>query len=71
MEDQPTPTGTEGKESSGQVPPLRESVSSAGERIQVIIEAAEKAAAGIIEDADAQARRYIECLARTRRRPRR
>ena len=40
--------------------PLRESVSSAGERIQVIIEAAEKAAAGIIEDADAQARRYID-----------
>jgi vacuolar-type H+-ATPase subunit H len=39
---------------------LRESVSSAGERIQVIIEAAEKAAAGIIEDADAQARRYID-----------
>jgi hypothetical protein len=60
MEDQPTPTGNEGKESSGPVPPLRESVSSAGERIQVIIEAAEKAAAGIIEDADAQARRYIE-----------
>jgi hypothetical protein len=40
--------------------PLRESVSSAGDRIQVIIEAAEKAAAGIIEDADAQARRYID-----------
>jgi len=39
---------------------LRESVSSAGERIQVIIEAAEKAAAGIIEDADAQASRYID-----------
>ncbi|MEK6251741.1 MAG: hypothetical protein AABM43_07325 [Actinomycetota bacterium] len=39
---------------------MRESVSSAGERIQVIIEAAEKAAAGIIEDADAQARRYID-----------
>ena len=29
-------------------------------RIQVIIEAAEKAAAGIIEDAEAQARRYLE-----------
>ncbi len=42
------------------MPPLRDSVSSAGERIQVIIEAAEKAAAGIIEDADAQAHRYIE-----------
>lgn len=60
MEDQPTQTGSEGKEPTGPVPPLRESVSSAGERIQVIIEAAEKAAAGIIEDADAQARRYIE-----------
>ncbi|MGH2982389.1 MAG: hypothetical protein ACRDKV_10150 [Solirubrobacterales bacterium] len=35
-------------------------MSSAGERIQVIIEAAEKAAAGIIEDADAQAHHYIE-----------
>jgi hypothetical protein len=34
-------------------------------RIQVIIEAAEKAAAGIIEDAEAQARRY---LAESRRR---
>ena len=29
-------------------------------RIQVIIEAAEKAAAGIIEDAEAQARRYLD-----------
>lgn len=30
------------------------------ERIQVIIDAAEKAAAGIIEDAEAQERRYLE-----------
>jgi hypothetical protein len=60
MNDQPTPQGSEGQPSSGGPPPLRESVSSAGERIQVIIEAAEKAAAGIIEDADAQARRYID-----------
>lgn len=60
MNDQPTPTGNEGGQSEGAIPPLRESVSSAGERIQVIIEAAEKAAAGIIEDADAQAHRYIE-----------
>jgi hypothetical protein len=60
MNDQPTPQGSEGQPPSGGPPPLRESVSSAGERIQVIIEAAEKAAAGIIEDADAQARRYID-----------
>jgi hypothetical protein len=60
MEDQPTPTGSEGQQASGSVPPLRESVNAAGERIQVIIEAAEQAAAGIIEDADAQARRYID-----------
>lgn len=60
MDDQPTPTGNEGQGSEGAIPPLRESVSSAGERIQVIIEAAEKAAAGIIEDADAQAHGYIE-----------
>jgi Predicted membrane protein len=60
MNDQPTPQGSEGQTQSGGPPPLRESVSSAGERIQVIIEAAEKAAAGIIEDADAQARHYID-----------
>jgi vacuolar-type H+-ATPase subunit H len=59
MEDQPTPPGGQDHQpETGS--PLRESVGSAGERIQVIIEAAEKAAAGIIEDADAQARRYID-----------
>jgi len=61
MEDRPTPTGGEGQRpEGGGIPPLRDSVSSAGDRIQVIIEAAEKAAAGIIEDADAQAHRYID-----------
>jgi vacuolar-type H+-ATPase subunit H len=60
MEDQPTPPGGESFQTPQPASPLRESVTSAGERIQVIIEAAEKAAAGIIEDADAQARRYIE-----------
>jgi hypothetical protein len=60
MDDQPTPQGTEGQKPAGGTPPLRESVSSAGERIQVIIEAAQQAAAGIIEDADAQARHYID-----------
>ena len=60
MEDQPTPPGGESFQTPQSASPLRESVSSAGERIQVIIEAAEKAAAGIIEDADAQARRYID-----------
>jgi hypothetical protein len=59
MEDQPGQPNREGTEPPPSSP-LRESVSSAGERIQVIIEAAEKAAAGIIEDADAQARRYID-----------
>jgi hypothetical protein len=60
MNEQSTPQGGEGQQPSAGSPPLRESVGSAGERIQVIIEAAEKAAAGIIEDADAQARRYID-----------
>jgi vacuolar-type H+-ATPase subunit H len=36
------------------------SSSSADQRIQAIIQAAEQAAAGIIEDADAQARHYID-----------
>lgn len=35
-------------------------MATATARIQVIIEAAEKAAAGIIDDAEAQARRYLE-----------
>jgi hypothetical protein len=59
MEDHPTPPGGEGYEPETRST-FREPVGSAGERIQVIIEAAEKAAAGIIEDADAQARRYID-----------
>jgi len=59
MEDQPTPPGGEGSEPESPSP-LHESAGSDGERIQVIIEAAEKAAAGIIEDADAQARRFID-----------
>ncbi len=63
MEDEPRQPGGEGQSPDSGLP-LRESVSSAGERIQVIIEAAEKAAAGIIEDADAQARRYIEASRR-------
>lgn len=62
MEDEPRQPEGEDPPESGL--PLRESVSSAGERIQVIIEAAEKAAAGIIEDADAQARRYIDASRR-------
>ena len=37
-----------------------EPTGSADQRIQAIIQAAEQAAAGIIEDADAQARRYID-----------
>ena len=62
MDDQPTPPGGPGQYPPPPPPPspLRETVSSATERIQVIIEAAEKAAAGIIEDAEAQARRYLD-----------
>lgn len=59
-DDQAKASGSEGQQAPGSTPPRRESASAAGERIQVIIEAAEKAAAGIIEDADAQARRYID-----------
>jgi hypothetical protein len=39
--------------------PRREPITTATDRIQVIIEAAEKAAEGILEDAEAQARRYL------------
>jgi hypothetical protein len=61
MNDQPTPPGASGE---GPPPstqsPLQGSVATATARIQVIIEAAEKAAAGIIDDAEAQARNYLE-----------
>jgi hypothetical protein len=40
--------------------PLRRSLSDATERIEAVIEAAEKAAAGIIADAEAEAQRYLE-----------
>jgi len=59
MTDKPK-TPEAGGDPPGPSSPLRDSVSSATARIQVIIEAAEKAAAGIIEDAEAQARRYLE-----------
>lgn len=55
MSDQPTTPGPGG----GNLPPLGPSASTASQRIGVIIEAAEKAAAGIIEDAEEQARRYL------------
>ena len=61
LNDQPTYPGAEGQ---SQTPPtqspLQGSVATATARIQVIIEAAEKAAAGIIDDAEAQAQRYLE-----------
>jgi len=58
MDDQPTtPGGPEEREPSA---PLRPSVAGAAERIQIIVEAAERAAAGVIEDAEVQARRYLE-----------
>ena len=40
--------------------PPQDTMTTAQERIQVIIDAAEKAAAGIIEDAETQARRYLD-----------
>src|SRR4051794_3169148 len=48
------------QQGSSRPPSAAQGMSSATERIQVIIDAAEKAAAGIIEDAEAQARRYLE-----------
>jgi hypothetical protein len=60
MHDQPTPPGGPGDQPPEPPSPLRESVTTATERIKVIIEAAEKAAAGIIEDAEVQANRYLE-----------
>ncbi|MEK6277120.1 MAG: hypothetical protein AABM29_03795 [Actinomycetota bacterium] len=60
MHDPPTPPGDHGDRPPEASSPLRESVSTATDRIKVIIEAAEKAAAGIIEDAEVQAHRYLE-----------
>jgi vacuolar-type H+-ATPase subunit H len=56
-EEQPQTTSAGGS-ASGE--PGREGLSSSSERIELIIEAAERAAAGIIEDAESQARRYLE-----------
>lgn len=56
-EEQAQTTSAGGPASGG---PLRENLSSSSERIELIIEAAERAAAGIIEDAEAQARRYLD-----------
>ncbi len=62
MEGRLTP---EDPRSAGAVQPpvghaLQDSIGTASSRIQVVIEAAEKAAAGIIDDAEAQARTYLE-----------
>jgi cell division septum initiation protein DivIVA len=62
---------TTGSQADPEEPPRRQDAMNAAsnrqdmmttvtERIQVIIDAAEKAAAGIIEDAEAQARRYLD-----------
>jgi hypothetical protein len=59
-DDQAKPPVGEGPPQPGASKPAAGSGNSAGERIQMIIEAAEQAATGIIEDADAQARRYID-----------
>ena len=59
MNDQPATSGDESE--GGPVgAPLNESVASSSQRIELIIEAAERAAAGIIADAEAQARSYLE-----------
>ncbi len=55
MSDQAKPSESEPAPAT----PRREPITTATERIQVIIEAAEKAAEGILEDAEAQARRYL------------
>jgi hypothetical protein len=61
MNDQPTPRGASGEGPQALRPsPLQDSIASAAARIQTIVEAAEEAAAGIIDDAEAQARRYLE-----------
>ncbi len=61
VNDQPKYPGADDQsQSSPSGSPLQGSVATATARIQVIIEAAEKAAAGIIDDAEAQARRYLE-----------
>jgi hypothetical protein len=57
-------TPEEARGGGGEQPPfdsaLQSSIGTASSRIQVVIEAAEKAAAGIIDDAEAQARSYLE-----------
>lgn len=65
MNDEPKTADQIGPAHGERPAPLRDSVSTATQRIQLIIEAAEKAAAGIIADAEAQARLYLE---ETRRR---
>jgi hypothetical protein len=59
MENEPT-TPDHPEEGRAEVAPVPPPVSSAAERIQVIVEAAERAAAGVIEDAEVQAQRYLE-----------
>jgi hypothetical protein len=59
-DDQGNPAAGGGQPAQGSDQRQGGSGDSAGERIQMIIAAAEQAAAGIIEDADAQARRYID-----------
>lgn len=54
------PTTPDGPEQRAKEVAIRPPVTSAAERIQVIVEAAERAAAGVIEDAEVQAERYLE-----------
>lgn len=60
MNDEPKTSDQIGPAHRGGPAPLRDPVATATQRIQLIIEAAEKAAAGIIEDAEAQARLYLD-----------
>lgn len=62
MNDHPIPPAAGGQPPSQQSPygAPRAAGASATERVQLIIEAAEQAAAGIINDAEAQARSYLE-----------
>jgi len=60
MTDQTQQSDSQTGAPSGASSSFGDSLASSSERIEVIIEAAERAAAGILEDAETQARTYLE-----------
>jgi cell division septum initiation protein DivIVA len=58
MNEQPTPPNEAGQQPS-RSPLTRDLAERVGERVKSIVEAAERTAAGIIEDAEAQAQKYL------------